>query len=90
MCKGLLSELILNIKIAKMLCREVKSKSQTNQMNFLAMPRLRTGSTGLKENTKVRKIYLAKMSGFFDVSDCVSVISAKYAEYAEYDGHSIF
>ena len=72
-CKGLLSELILNIKISKMLCREVKSKSQTYQMNFLAMRRLGTGSTGLKENTKVRKIYLTKTSSFFDVSVCVSV-----------------
>ena len=87
MCKGLLPELILNIKIAKMLCRELKSKSQTYQMNFLAMQRLRIGSTGLKVNTKVRKIYLTKISGFFDVSVCVSVISAKYAKY---DGHRAF
>ena len=87
MCKGLLSELILNGKIAKMLCKEVKSKSQTYRVNSLAMKRLRKGSTGLKENTKISKIYLTKTSSFSDVSVFLSV---RLAKSAKYDGQMAF
>ena len=63
-CVGLVVKINVKSQNSKNVLQRDEIKITDIPSELLAMKRLRTGSTGLKKNTKVRKIYLTKKVAF--------------------------